>query len=339
MEERETAKDARVLIEKHRKITGKYLHLVQDLVASGERIDLEATKAKIEGKYGLKFKPGEPGRPAAETEAARDSPTGLKATNSEGRIDTEQVENFIEAMRRKYVKSASPSAAVLPTVQAFFPRSVTPDTSTSLQDASLTATETQLIDLSPAKETEVDLLSGSPRGEKQDYSVDLASISFEAPPLAMSPEPQVNATMSDLTELRRSKKKNRPKTEDFLNEILGTVVDRLFSPPIAPVPERKSSPEPIFEETPVLETSQKRKISPLRSFATFLQGDEPTNDHKTTQIRPGRMKVTKAKPNPDTLLSKDSEYQQLLLREQRLQTRLTALAAERREIRAYLEAK
>lgn len=338
MEERETAKEARVLIEKHRKNTGKYLHLVQDLVASGQRIDLEATKAKIEGKYGLKLKPGEANRQAAELEAAKESPSGAKFCNSEGKIDTEQVENFIEAMRRKYVKAVSPSAAV-PTVQAFFPRATTPDTSTSLQDASFTAAETQLIDLSPCKETEIDLLSGSPRGDKQDYSIDLASISFEAPPLAVSPEPQLNATVSDLMDLRRSRKKYRLKTEDFLNDILGTVVDTLFSPEIARSPELKPSPKAIFEEITVMETIPKRKTSPLRSFATFLKGDEPSSDHPIAKIRPGRMKVTKAKLDPDTILSKDSEYQQLLLREQQLQARLTALSAAKKELRASLEAK
>lgn len=339
MEQRETVKDTKGLIEKHRKITGKYLHLVQDLVASGERIDLEATKAKIEGKYGLKLKPGEPSRLPAEGEPAKESPTGRSYISSEGKIDTEKIESFIEAMRRKYVKPASPSATVLPIAQAFFPRSTTPDTTTSLQDASLTTAETQLIDLSPAKVPEVDLMNSSPRVKKADYSVDLACISFESPPRALSPEPQVNKTMPDLSELRMSRKKSRPKAEDILKDILERCVDRLFSPPKLPIPVPLSTSLPLQTPEEATIPLPKRKTSPLRSFATFLNGDEPATEHKPAKTRPGHMKITKAKIDPETILSKDTEYQQLLLREKELQTRLAALAAEKVEIRASLEAK
>ena len=335
MEQRGTVKDTKELIEKHRKITGKYLHLVQDLVASGERIDLEATKAKIEGKYGLKLKPGEISRLAAEP--AKESPTGRSFISSEGKIDTEKIESFIEAMRRKYVKPASPT--VVPIAQAFFPCSTTPDTSTSLQDASLTAADTQLIDLSPAKVPEVDLMNSIPLVEKPDYSVDLACISFESPPRALSPEPQVNKTMPDLSELRMSRKKLRPKAEDILKDILERCVDKLFSPPELPTPVPISTPVPVQIPEEATSPPPKRKTSPLRSFATFLKGDEPAPEHKPAKTRPGHMKITKAKIDPEAILSKDTEYQQLLLREKELQTRLAALAAEKVEIRASLEAK
>lgn len=337
MEQRGTVKDTKDLIEKHRKNTGKYLHLVQDLVASGERIDLEATKAKIEGKYGLKLKPGETSRLTAEIEPAKESPTARSFLSSEGKIDTEKIESFIETMRRKYVKPAS--ATVIPLTQAFFPRSTTPDTSTSLQDASLTAAETQLIDLSPAKVPELDLMNITPHIEKPDYSVDLACISFESPSRALSPEPQANKTMPDLSELRMSRKKIRPKTEDILKDILERCVDKLFSPLKLPVPVHISAPLPLQIPEEAVLPAPKRKTSPLRSFATFLNGDEPAPDHKPAKTRPGTMKMTKAKPDPETILSKDTDYQQLLIREKELQTRLAALAAEKAAIRASLETK
>ena len=306
MEQKHSA--TKELIEKHRKNTAKYLHLVQDLVASGQKIDPEATKAKIEGKYGLKLKSGENLSVLSPISLEKDPVFPIKITNSSGEINHQQLENLIDSIRRKYVKSNFPVSVPLPVP-------TTPETSTSVQEMTISTPETPLIDLDfPVKLTEIDLLSGSLEKEKQDYSVDLAGIDFETPKLVMSPEPKVNETMPEMTELRKSGRKLKGKTEEIVGEMVREAVGKLFC--------REKQ-----EEQEEMEIRPKRKVSPLRSFESYIKGDVESG--KEVKTRPGRLKVTKAKIDPEVVLLEDRELQELVKKEKMLERRLAEITTEK----------